>query len=333
MLGAQREVEEMASLRDSPRPDVYWPNTPSQWREPSVDDCTWYATEFAFQAASENHLNMHPVKDLRNKSTDTEGGTPVDVALRDTFKLWPIRENVGYRYGAFNFATIRRSLRDGSTIVVGGDYEKLPLHYRRWTNNDTFNHAMAARDLRKNKAGEWLTFLYDPLGGGPAREPYDGEWIKLDDLLTFTWNASSRTWWLGIVYNRSEIPMKYLNLPAQYKPDRFARLKRGAPVRSEPRATSEVVRKFWNENTRRPILYAVDGGWVCVLWKDDKEWQWGYADPDDVIAKGGWPVPPIDDGVDDCSDVDARVEALTNALVEVRDVADAALNPEPEQQG
>ena len=244
-------------------------------------------------------------------------------------RLWPIEERVEYRYGAFTRDYIIEALEEGASIVWGGDYEKLPPHYRRWTNNDTFDHAMASADIQDGK-----TFLYDPLGGGPQREFYDGEWIPLDSLLDFSWQKTPTRYWVGIVQNRGEEPMKYLNLPSDYKPDRVARVKYGAVVRSAPRVTAGEVRKFWNKHKERSLLYAVDG-WKCILWKDDEGvWEWGYVSNADIIITKpietlpvceteGPVVPP-----QDLIDCNKRVEELEDAMVDISSIVAVALEPD-----
>ena len=310
----------MAELRDSPRPKVYWPNTPSQWREPTVDDCTWYATEFAFQAASKNHLNMHPVKDLREKSSDTEGGTPVPVALRDTEYLWPKSEEVAYKYGQFTKAEIRRALKDEKTIVYGGDYEKLPQHYRRWTYNDTFNHAMASRDYREVN-GVGFTFLYDPLGGGPQRDFYDGEWIRLDDLLAFNWSGSKGEY-VGIVYRIRRDTMIKGNV--ERRSDKYIDLPEKTDIYDAP--LGEVIR-----TTNKPLRldyfgYAGGGWWAVEIWVNDGL-VIAYVKKNDKYERGNWPVTPDPDPepVDPNPELVARVAELEFALSEVKATAELAL--------
>lgn len=270
----------MTELRDRPRPAGYWPNTPSQWREPSVDDCTWYATEFAYEAASENYRSVHPVLGLRNFSSDKVGGTPVHVALRDTQSLWPSEERVTYDYYLAHPNQVREHLKRGATIVWGGDYEKLPPHYRRWTNNDTFNHAMASRDLDHK---DW-TFLYDPLGGGPQRDPYDGEWIPLEAMFRFSWGHSGKVE-IGVVENRGDEPMNRVHLFGQHPTDKEVRTRSGTEVRRNPRSTGEITRRFHDEEKWRPLIGNANGGWRLVGWGDldlDNT-NIGYVHADDIL--------------------------------------------------
>ena len=273
---------------DNPRPKGYWPNTPSQWREPSVDDCTWYATEFLFEAASETHRSVHPVLGLRNDSIDKVGGTTLPVALSETMRLWPTSERVTYSYGSYTRDEIVAALLSGAGILWGGDYEKLPNHYRRWTNNDVFNHAMASLTLED----EDRTFLYDPLGGGPTRQPYDGEWITIDALLDFNWNAGYKQYSVGIVENLGEEPMRYLHLPMSSEADRVVGIRRGGAARVAPRITAAVKRKFWNEEKRWGFLGLFSGGWFLVLWEQDGEWDFGYVHREDIIANESVQVEP-----------------------------------------
>lgn len=284
----------MAKLWDNPRPQGYWPGTPTQWREPSVDDCTWYATEFLFEAASETHLSMHPVRDIRANSTDTDGGTPLAVALRDTAAIWPDDEGVTYEYIFANRQQITNALASGAGILWGGDYERLPPHYRRWTNNDVFNHAMASLTLDIGATGTERTFLYDPLGGGPEREPYDGEWIKIHDILDFNWGDGGYP--VGIVKNKGDYTMQKLNLPFSQKANRAVGLRRGAAARSAPMHGSDVVRRFWTESKRYPFLAKFRNGWFLVLWKgDENDWDFGYVHKDDIKVNEWVGVPPVDD--------------------------------------
>lgn len=312
----------MAELRDKPRPTVYWPNTPTQWRESSVDDCTWYATEFAFEAASVNHLNMHPVKDLRNKSSDTSGGTPLLTALSETYRLWPKSEMAQYRYGAESRTAIRRALKDGSTIVYGGDYANLPVHYRRWTNSDTFAHAMASRDYREVD-GVGYTFLYDPLGGGPTREPYNGEWIPLSALLKFNWDNGADRYYVGTVYGYGgkdrmikgvieRTSSKYVELPA------------GVKVYDSP--DGKVIRTV--KVPKRYDYFGYVGPWWAIeIWYKEGP-VIAYIEKNETFERGAWPTdPPVEPPViPDVTALEARIEELESALLAISGISDEALD-------
>lgn len=278
------------TLRDRPKFDDYgyWPNTPSQWREPTVDDCTWYAGEFAFQAADSLHRNYHPVNDIRNQSTDRDGGTPVDVMLRDTKQFWPKDAGLGYEYAAWKKRDIVRALNTGATVVTGGDYEKLPLHYRRWTNNDYFNHAMAHRFARKNKVGKWLTALYDPLGGGPTREPYDGEWILLDALYgdedEYTWRKSAGRYWVGVVDNyHGKDQMKRVFFDKQ-DTQRECQVFTGSPVYAEPTTIAPKLKVLMDDQKWYGLIGRVNPDWFAVFsWnKELNDHEVGYLAAQDV---------------------------------------------------
>lgn len=274
-------------MRDNPAFDSigYWPNTPSQWREPTVDDCTWYATEFAFQAADQFHRNFHPVLEIRNLSTDRVGGTPVDVAVRDTAKLWPGDGDIAWKYGSWTKDEIRRALNTGATVVVGGDYLQLPLHYRRWTWNDDFAHAMAHRFLLEDNR----TALYDPLGGGPQRVPYDGEWIGLGQLYgtidDFVWKRNESQYWAAIIDSkRTKKTVKRLYYdPADAKKE--ARVSRGTPVYSRPTTASDVVKKWWHEEKYYKLIGRVDIAWYAVWYWDGslRESLVGYVAKQDIL--------------------------------------------------
>jgi len=275
----------MTELWDNPRPDGYWPGTPSQWREATVDDCTWYATEFAFEAASETHRSVHPVKGLREYSTDTSGGTPVSVAIRDTSKLWPRTERVHAVYGQFHRDYLERCLQQGAVLVLGGDYEKLPVHYRKWTINDKFDHAVACKTYRlKPQTDIEQTFLYDPLGGGSTLQPYDGEWITLDALLdNYTWAASSGRIWAGIVMNKGDEPMRSVNLFSQQATDKEVRCRSNTEVRVEPRIDGRRTRTIWGSKNWFSLIGTAANGWRLIGWNLDADRSnIGYIHKDDI---------------------------------------------------
>lgn len=273
----------VSTLRDNPKPDGYWPGTPSQWREPSVDDCTWYAVEAAFESASEPHFSYHPVNRIRASSTDTEGGTPIIVALRDTLKFWPKIGDVGYTYGGESRRDVERALTSGAAVVVGGDYEKLPLHYRRWTNNDTFDHAMMHKFLYAGK----LTYLYDPLGGGPSREPYDGEWISLDALYgpdKFVWQHSPVTYTVGIVENKRETMRLNQVTVEPNMATKALRCKVGTPVYQTPTTIAPIERKIWSNKKLWATIAKGMNGWRLIVWPDSEtgNTRWGWISKVDI---------------------------------------------------
>jgi hypothetical protein len=272
-------------LWDNPRPIGYWPGTPNQFREPTVDDCTWYATEFAFEAASETHRSVHPVKGLRNFSSDTVGGTPVSVAIRDSLRLWPKSERVWAEYGAYSRDYLEHLLQRGVTLILGGDYEKLPAHYRRWTNNDTFDHAVACRTYRNRLPGVEQTFLYDPLGGGPTFKPYDGEWITLDALLDdYSWHFAGKIW-AGIVENKGDSPMKRVFVHPETPTNKEVTVPRGTIVREAPRTTSEKVKTIWSSTRKFPMIGAASNGWRLIGWDlEVSTGNIGYIHRDDIIG-------------------------------------------------
>ena len=303
------------ALRDSPRPSVYWPNTPSQWREPTVDDCTWYATEFAWQAASKDHISKHPVNDIRNHSIDTVGGTPIRVAMSETDRLWPKGQGVNWKYGSYSRAEIRRALIDGGTIIYGGDYAKLPPHYRRWTNNDSFSHAMASRDHR-TKDGKDQTFLYDPLGGGPTRQPYDGEWIDLDALLEFNWGSGNEA--VGIVWGTTTTGDRMIKGSVKRRSDKYIKLPKGTKVYDSP--GGDVVRTIGNTKQFDYYGYAGNGWWAVEVWVDGGP-AIAYVKKGDY-ERDFWPVEPVEPPPPDLS---ARVRELEEALESIGNIADDVL--------
>lgn len=294
----------MTKLWDNPRPKGYWPGTPSQWNEPTIDDCTWYATEFGFEAASETHRSVHPVKGLRRFSTDTSGGTPVSVAIRDTQRLWPSRERVLSEYGTYSRRRITQLLRSGATLVFGGDYIRLPLHYRRWTNNDRFLHAIATRTIAY-KNGKARTFWYDPLGGGSTYKPYDGEWITLNDLLNhYAWKTpSGDKWYAGLILNKGDAPMKRLHLHPSQPANREVRVRGGTVVRVAPRITSDKVRVVWGEKRWYPLVGNARDNWKLIAWNlAESQANIGYIRKVDIIETKRSPLtvpePPTDPIVD-----------------------------------
>ena len=306
------------ALRDKPRPSVYWPNTPSQWTQSSVDDCTWYAVEFAFEAASNTHLSMHPVEDIRVGSSDTVGGTPIAVALWDTYKMWPKKEDAKYQYGSFSHETIEQALRDGKTIVWGGDYEKLPAHYRKWTNNDTFDHAMSSRDYRVHR-GAKQTFLYDPLGGGPQREPYDGEWIALNALYKFNWGRAGTHEYVGIVYNdRADAQTgtdKMIKGDFTRTSERYVKLPIGVQVYDAPEG--KKIRQVRHEKRYHYFGFVGGGWWAIGIWYDGAD-VIAYIKRNDDYERGTWETQPEPTEPDPHL---ARIDELEDTLRDIRDIA------------
>ena len=265
----------MATLRDDPQFGVfgYWPNTPSQWREPTVDDCTWYAGEFAFQAADVKHRNFHPVNDIRKKSADNKGGTTVSYMTNFMGEWWPKDAAISYAYGTWSESRIIHMLESGATFIVGGDYEELPLHYRRWTNNDYFNHAVA---LRFYDADRERTAMYDPLGGGPTRQPYDGEWIKLDALLNGAyWWRSGTGYAAGAVAANRGAAMRKGFIDGE-DARRELRVKKGTFVQEEPSPVSPVSRRIYSDSKWWKVLGRFTGGWFLITWENEGN-QYGYV--------------------------------------------------------
>lgn len=318
-------------MRDSPdfNKQGYWPGTPNQWREATVDDCTWYATEFAFEAASDPPYSVSPTL-LRSRSTDTVGGTPISVALRDVADQWPPGFGVHYIYAAFNKDDIKRALLTGATVVAGGDYENLPLYYRRWTNNDTFAHAIAHRFLLEGNQ----TAMYDPLGGGPTRQPYDGEWIPFWALYSysgFTWR-NGEFFWVGIVDNtRKEYDVKELTLFADAA-NKVVRVKRGTPVHERPTVVSPIARKIWSESATWDTVARGPWGWRLIRWQTDAgEWLWGWVAKSDILSFGAVerpdpePEPPTDTAEleNQINDLEARTAEASSLVLS----AHRALNP------
>jgi len=285
-------------MRDKPRPPGYWPNTPSQWREATVDDCTWYSTEFAWQSEDKEHRNFHPVRDIRSQSTDRVGGTPVSVAMRDTAKFWPADAGVGWKYGLYDKAEIRRALRSGAVVVLGGDYKQLPLHYRRWTNNDDFAHAMAIKFLLETG----FTRMYDPLGGGPQRDEYDGEWIQFNQLFgvgNYTWGNSDRSrFWVGIVEQRhEETRVAQVTVDIDTATAGIV-VKKNTDVHQTASSGSTVLRKFWAEGTHKSLMRGPNG-WRMVAWTNQEGEQLaGWVHKDDILRVVSLtppvPTPPLE---------------------------------------
>lgn len=276
-------------LRDTPPPPGYWPPTPNQFREPSVDDCTWYAGEFAWQAGSKTHHSMHPVNELRASSTDKVGGTPISVMMRDTSNIWPAQEHVGWSYGAYTAEHLKNALRGGAVLVVGGNYDNLPLHYRRWTTNDSFAHAIALKFL----LDDGRTRMYDPLGGGPARATYDGEWIDFPAIFKptvggFCWKDGSGRFLVGIVQNLDgDESMNNLFLPPANPTTKQVRLKEGTEGYAKPSITSKRSKIFWTSTIWRWHLGNTGDGWAAIAVQSDQDnlpdWYTVYVLKNDII--------------------------------------------------
>ena len=304
----------MSDMRTLPPPPGYWPPTPSQWTEVTVDDCTWFAGEFAWQSGSDIHRSMHPVDDLRAKSTDRVGGTPINVMMNEIDRLWPARDGVGWRYGSHSTQEIKRALTGGAAVIVGGDYEKLPPHYKRWTNNDVFDHAMTIKFL----LDDGRVRLYDPLGGGPARLPYDGEWIPFEALFAgnygFNWQEPTGAYPTGFVQNLTEgaPEVDKLFLDQEHPATREMRVKDRTPVYKKPSITSLRVKTFWNETVWRWLAGATEG-WRITVYQDvgSTDWKVGYVNNIDVIETRTAELP-ADDHLE-------TIETLTTQLNEERD--------------
>ena len=318
------------TLRDSPSFDKqgYWPNTPSQWREPTVDDCTWYAGEFAFQAADVKHRNYHPVNDIRLKSADNTGGTTVAYMMQFTEQFWPDDSLMTAYYGSFGAGEIRDRLSKGATFVVGGDYEQLPLHYRRWTNNDEFNHAVA---IRFYDEGTDRTAMYDPLGGGPTYREYDGEWISLEALLKGYWWRGGKGWVAGITapYREERIMKPFVGIDGA---ELELRVKERTYVYNGPSAGSAIERRIWKDTNWWPTIGRAVGGWFLILWTDSetKDLRWGYVHREDIVEKRNIertePTGEVDpDLVAQIENLQLEVDRLKNVSVALQQVSEERL--------
>lgn len=224
---------------------------------------------------------MHPVLELRNKSIDTVGGTDPHVMMKEMERLWPKGQHVGWRYGTWTVRELKRALAGGASILIGGDYEKLPHHYRRWTNNDNFNHEMMVKTIETRVGGVDTTFLYDPLGGGPQRDPYDGEWIAFDQLFgpdKFTWRAAGG-FVAGIVQNKEFNAMRTVFAKAT----REVRVKMGTPVYKRPTSAIAHHKKLWRSENWRPNYGITYNGWRLIEYKVEDEVFYGYINKLDII--------------------------------------------------
>jgi hypothetical protein len=237
---------------------------------------------------------MHPVKDLRVKSTDTEGGTPVPVMMSEMARLWPVKEDVASEYGAFSAAELKKALREVAVVVVGGDYQKLPFHYRRWTSNDKFAHAIAIKFLLE----DGRTRMYDPLGGGPTREPYDGEWIPFDAIFDgkegFGWSAIDGRYYAGVVQNKNEAPMEKMYLDPDRPVTRVMRTRDGTLVYEQPDKASKRIKIYWNADKVRWLYGSAGMGWRITVFKNETgDWVKGYLDVEDIVYVGDAPATPV----------------------------------------
>jgi hypothetical protein len=160
------------------------------------------------------------------------------------------------------------------------------------------------------------TFLYDPLGGGPERLPYDGEWISLDALLEFNWKSNGK-YYVAIVENEGNYNLRYLHLPVHQEADKVVTVRRGGAARVEPRITSSTVRRFWNENKRRPFLAKFAGGWYLVLWSSGEEWEWGYVYKDDILSVESVEVEPPQPPCEEETDLEARLATIEASANEI----------------
>jgi hypothetical protein len=253
------------------------------------------------------------------------GGTPVAVALRDTGEFWPDRENVSWEYSAYSKFELERALRSGAVLVVGGDYESLPFHYRRWTNNDNFDHAIALKFLTPVNT----TKMYDPLGGGPTNQPYDGEWIDFDAIFNpsgFCWRGVDEKYMCGIVQNteEGETSMDTMYLDQDTPATRMMRVKDKTKVYDKPTVTSDMVKTFWNADTWR-WLAGTAPGWKMTLYKNvsDTEWQAGYVQAEEVLEVKDAPVE-IDPDVARIKELETTLTSLAVTLGQESDLLDEA---------
>lgn len=259
----------MADLRDSPLPSGYRPNTPNQFREKTVDDCTWFAMEYAYERASLGQLKANPVDVRRTVDPDLTGPTRMSDAF-EAFDRYYKRSRLVRHYQSpltpRDFDEALNLLRMDATLVVIGDYEELPFHYRRWTYNDKFDHAIAIHDFRPDiKFGArsvGSTYMYDPLGGGRTFEPYDGEWIPVEGVLrSFVWTTGTSIS-IGVLSPAKEEQLINSTLPPVLR--RLAKLKAGTHVLSEPTAAATTITKLDGE-TDLGLVGAVRGtDWRAV---------------------------------------------------------------------
>ncbi len=232
---------------------------------------------YAGDGASAGEYWMPPILLRKKYDPDLTGGSNyVDVAQQwhRTFPKGPVPV-INMQDQKLLTAT-----RSGAFAVVVGNEMNFPPYYRRWTNDDTFHHAVAvccytpSVKLGNSKLGS--LWLYDPLGGGPNREPYDGEWISVEDLFGFAFHQGSTIY--CTVMSPTAIEDRMIVVTSDYSLPLIARVKANAPIMETPTATSREVTKSKNEQTL-PYYGTVagDDNWASVRTSFDGKTRLAYV--------------------------------------------------------
>jgi hypothetical protein len=173
---------------------------------------------------------------------------------------------------------------------------------------------MAVRSYNKNQNIPQRTFLYDPLGGGPTYQPYDGEWITFNALFNrYAWKNRRGNIYAGIVENEGDIRMNRVFLHPTRPTDKAVRIEVGTVVRRDPRITSEEVRRIWSAGSWHPLVGAARHGWRLIAWNlEASESNIGYVHLNDIIETKSITLPPS-------TPVDVDNDMLRNAIQALKD--------------
>lgn len=261
-------------MRDTPKPELdYITKTMNQFQARTVDDCVWYATNEATERVTRGAAYVKDPEAFRKQSTGTISGPSKLSVVSDAFlDKFP---------GTFDFIQSpidERLTKDqaiarlvaGATIVVLGDYEKLPKYYRRWTNNDRFDHATTTTlfnpDHKLYKGSQGSTWFYDPLGGGPSNKAYRGEWIDVESVFDdFAWHTGTAIS-IGVFDQYTEEIM--ITVHRDQTAPRLVTIKAGTEVMKEPSAASKGATKFKNQVVV-PYVGHPNADWHAILTKVD----------------------------------------------------------------
>lgn len=260
-------------MRDTPKPDLkYKTKTLNQFQAKTVDDCVWYAVNDTYEYVTEGKVHVKDPEEFRKESTGSASGpSKLSIVLAKFSARFPDAVSFTQSPGqGFTKDQAVAALEQGAGLVVLGDYENLPVYYRRWTNNDKFDHAVGARlfnpDHKLFKGSRGSTWMYDPLGGGHNNNPYDGEWIAVEWLFDdFAWRTGTRVS-IAVIDEFTEETM--ISVDKDQTAPRTATIKAGTEVRKDPDAASPVATKFKNQ-TDVPYIGTTRDGWHAILTKVD----------------------------------------------------------------
>jgi hypothetical protein len=257
-------------MRDTPPPDLaYKTKTKNQFNAKTVDDCVWYAVNDAYEYVTRGVHQVASPEAFRRASSGTISGPS---KLSDVLSAFAKRFPFGVNYdqspvsASWNREACITALTRGACLVFVGDYEKLPKYYRRWTNNDIFDHAVNAktfrRDVKLYTGSMGSTWFYDPLGGGTNDREYEGEWIAIESLTDeFAWKIGSN---IAVAFIDTYTEEDMFTVSKGQTTTRIARVKAGTKLMKMPEASSGVAKTLKNEQNL-PLLGVVNSKWSIVI--------------------------------------------------------------------